>query len=433
MSSTTAGVYEELLAPISAELPAGEDASGTDEWLAIREARRADDTGNQGAWERERKESNWRAVHDLASAVLSRRAKDLRVALWLTEASVHLQGWQGLHDSLVLLRRLVEDFWTLGLYPQIEDGEVRYRAVPLEWLGDKLALALRQIPLTARSDSDRDYSLSDSQQARQVGFERDLLDENGYVDEARKLRRQSALASNGVTGEMFETAVRATRRASVERVSGDLNSVREAFSALQTILEEKLEDDAPNLSESREVLSQCRDLIDGLLRTKRAEEPDPVADRATSDDSGTQPGSNSSPALSVGSGFALADGVGQAWAAAEQLIQAGKLQQGLAEMTRLAAAEHGRSRFLRKLALAEICKAMKRDRLAVAVLEELATQIDTLHLDEWESTDLVARIWGLLFQYHRAADPGTDQAARAAFLFDKLCKLDPWQALHWEN
>ncbi len=51
-------------------------------------------------------------------------------------------------------------------------------------------------------------------------------------------------------------------------------------------------------------------------------------------------------------------------------------------MTRLAASEtSGRSRFERKLLLAEVCLATHRERLAKAVLEELAEQIDKHQLD----------------------------------------------------
>ena len=59
------------------------------------------------------------------------------------------------------------------------------------------------------------------------------------------------------------------------------------------------------------------------------------------------------------------------------LIRSGQVDKGLAQMIRLSAKETcGRNRFQRKLLLAEVCLASKRERLARSILEELAEQID---------------------------------------------------------
>ena len=60
-------------------------------------------------------------------AVLARRSKDLQVAAWLTEALTRTYGFPGLRDGLRVLRGLHEAFWET-LHPQIEDGDLEFRA-----------------------------------------------------------------------------------------------------------------------------------------------------------------------------------------------------------------------------------------------------------------------------------------------------------------
>jgi type VI secretion system protein ImpA len=98
-------------------------------------------------------------------------------------------------------------------------------------------------------------------------------------------------------------------------------------------------------------------------------------------------------------------------------------------MIRLAAAETtGRDRFQRKLLLAEICLASKRDRLARSILEELAEQIDKFQLESWESTELISSVWTRLYRLYKGSDsPDPDRANK---LYGRLCRLDPWQALN---
>ena len=99
-------------------------------------------------------------------------------------------------------------------------------------------------------------------------------------------------------------------------------------------------------------------------------------------------------------------------------------------MTRLAAAEtSGRDRFQRKLLLAEVCLASKRDRLARSILEELAEQIDKFQLELWETSELIAGVWTRLYKLYVQAEPGSAEADQAKKLYERLCRLDPWQAL----
>jgi type VI secretion system protein ImpA len=111
------------------------------------------------------------------------------------------------------------------------------------------------------------------------------------------------------------------------------------------------------------------------------------------------------------------------------LVRSGQIEKGLAQMIQLAARETcGRNRFQRKLMLAEVCLASKRERLARNILEELAEQIDSLKLEMWETSELVASVWIRLYKLYKQGDSSDHD--RAAKLYDRLCRLDPWQALN---
>ena len=78
---------EQLLLPISDEQPAGVDLSFSPELDAITLARKFDDPSlDQGEWVADLKEADWDFVVRAAPACLPSSSKDLRLAVWLTEA-----------------------------------------------------------------------------------------------------------------------------------------------------------------------------------------------------------------------------------------------------------------------------------------------------------------------------------------------------------
>ena len=183
--ATPAPISEDLLAPISEEHPAGEDITLAPEWQAINEARRPDKLlGRQNC--------DWPLIQRLLTDALAHKSKDLRLAVWLTEANMKLQGFAGLRDSLALLRGLLANFWDSGLYPEVEGGDLQFRAMPLEWLGgDNLPQLLHQIPMTARTDGEKDYSYLDYRQSRDVGWEKDVRNAYGDVDVDKEEKKES--------------------------------------------------------------------------------------------------------------------------------------------------------------------------------------------------------------------------------------------------
>src|SRR5271163_115057 len=115
----------DLLTPIAGDHPSGANLRYDPLYDQIKEARRQDDTGPQGDWQRERK-----------------------IADWLTEAALHREKFAGLQQGLDLLRGLLEQFWDT-LYPEIEDDDLEPRIVLLGWVGDRLVDPVRFTPITS--------------------------------------------------------------------------------------------------------------------------------------------------------------------------------------------------------------------------------------------------------------------------------------------
>src|SRR4051812_43072758 len=86
---------ELLLAPISPEMPAGENLRYEELYDRIRNARREDPDLPMGVWETDLKRADWSLVEALCTEALEQRTKDLQIAIWLLEARIVLHGFSG--------------------------------------------------------------------------------------------------------------------------------------------------------------------------------------------------------------------------------------------------------------------------------------------------------------------------------------------------
>jgi hypothetical protein len=67
--------------------------------------------------------------------------------------------------------------------------------------------------------------------------------------------------------------------------------------------------------------------------------------------------------------------------------------------------------------------------LALPLLEELAAEVDRYHVEDWETKEWSARVWGALYRCYKGAGDGSAEKARQAYA--RLCRLDITQALAW--
>ena len=89
----------------------------------------------------------------------------------------------------------------------------------------------------------------------------------------------------------------------------------------------------------------------------------------------------------------------------------------------------GRDQFIRRIMLAEGAIAKHQLEVAVGILEELSEQIERHRLDEWESPELITRVWDLLRRCYLVAGVSDTARGRSGELFGRICRLDPSRLL----
>lgn len=240
---------EGLLNPIPGDNPSGKSLRYDPVYDKIRESRREEDVLPQGDWSREVKKADYPLVIKLTTEALSTKSKDLQLAAWLTEAILFRDHVAGLREGLDLLRGLMETFWDT-LYPEIDDGDLEFRAAPLGWVGSKLDGAVRRLPITK---SKLDYFKY--QESRRVGYEADA------TGEEKAAARAAAIAEKKCTAEEFDEAVRATGDAYYEKLAANLTAALESLQSLETLSDEKFGREAPSFSNLRTALDELQDFV----------------------------------------------------------------------------------------------------------------------------------------------------------------------------
>jgi type VI secretion system protein ImpA len=248
---------EQLLIPISDSKPCGEDMAFSAELDAIAHARKFDDPSlAQGAWETDLKEADWDFVVTRCVKLLAEKSKDLRLAVWLTEAAAKQHHLRGLAEGYRLLAGLCEQFWDLGLYPEAEGGDNDQRIGNLSWILARTRTLIREMPLTEGRNSG--YSTIDFEAARKrAGDEND----------------QSGLPK---LADM-ETAKARSSPAFRAQFTQDAQYCMEALLQLEKAADARLGQDSPGFS-------QARDAVETMLHVM----PAPTAQAEATDNAAPQ-------------------------------------------------------------------------------------------------------------------------------------------------
>jgi type VI secretion system protein ImpA len=195
---------ELLLHPISPDSPAGESLRYDPLYDQIVQARLQEAPLSQGVWQRPTQQADWQLVEELCGTALATRSKDLQIAVWLTEAWLHLYGLPGFISGCGLLCNLQAEY-LLELFPvpQIPhpatnagvalpldagDPAIEHRLNMMQWMNDKLSIEIKLLPLTAPVEGSNVAALSladieaaqhDGQAARRAGLSRDTVNLDG--------------------------------------------------------------------------------------------------------------------------------------------------------------------------------------------------------------------------------------------------------------
>ena len=445
-----------ILTPLEGDNPSGENLRYTTVYDEIQEARRADDLLEQGDWQHEVKTSDWNQVFSLCVDALTTKTKDLQIAAWLLESLTCTAGFEGVSQGLTVIAEFLDHFWET-LYPEIEDDDLDYRAGPLEFINDKLWLPIKEVPVTDPAQTPG-FSWMKWQESRNVGFEKDTLNQYGDVEDDKKKAREEKIAEGKLSAEEFDAAVNASSREFYESLFDTISHCMALFTQMDNTVDEKFGREAPRLAELKTSLEDCLALATKFVKKKREENPDPVSedpeetladqDETVSDvqDSGDVPEGVQTPAtMPVGSGALPGSyhvnrilgsaGIEEAvWQdalkkltkegirpALEQLLGASCSAQSIREKTNF------------RLLMARLCLRASRPDLARPIMEELNTLIDELGLDRWESPIWIAEALGTLHQCLTAEGSSDDDHYRADEILTRLCTLDITKAMEYSN
>lgn len=266
---------EVLLAPLAEHAPCGDDLSFSPEFDTINEMRRADDaTIDQGEWVTSLKVADWPGVARTCETLLSTRTKDLRLAMWLTEAWALTQGYTGLGRGLSVCTALSERYWG-SLHPMADDGDHDQRIGNMRWLLQRVVSLATSLPV-AQARKGMVYSLHDLALARQHAA---LLERE--PDEAARH------TSDKLTPDQFHRALRDTPADILRDTLTAAQQCEQALLAWQTVVDTQLGNDGPSFVAAKEALSKAVHEIERMAREAGAlhgtpeDESDHVTDTPT--------------------------------------------------------------------------------------------------------------------------------------------------------
>ncbi|MEQ9412070.1 MAG: type VI secretion system protein TssA [Fuerstiella sp.] len=246
-----------VLAPFEGDFRGGKDLRDDDDpnndYRRIRDARtdareaeRQADLNGEASVEALRV---WREVWSNGEDYLQNCGKDLEIVAYMIEASIRLDGVEGLAQSLDLAKQLVENYWGELLPTPDEDG-IETTLLPLSRLNcDVIDYPLMRVPVT-EDTSVGEFVVWQYGQARQL--------ESMDPDE-----REQRVSSGAVTMDMFNRAVAETSDAFYQKRSEQIRQALAVLGELDAVLMEKAgEEFAPNLSRFKAGLEDA----EGVLR-----------------------------------------------------------------------------------------------------------------------------------------------------------------------
>jgi type VI secretion system protein ImpA len=245
---------EQILIPVSVAEPCGEDLSFSVEMDAIARARQHDDPGlAQGEWAVALREADWPFVASHCAQLLQSRSKDLKLAVWLTEAQARTQHFRGLADGFALLAGLCERYWE-RLHPQGEQGDYEQRIGNLAWLLAQTPGLVKAMPVAEQGG----VSMMDFDRARQRASRAERAEPKAWGASA------AGADDEGPTVAELDSQRRRNSEAFNARLLEDAEYCLSALRALEQAVDARLGADGPSFAAAREALQHAVDFI-GLL------------------------------------------------------------------------------------------------------------------------------------------------------------------------
>jgi type VI secretion system protein ImpA len=156
---------EELLREIAADAPCGEDLEYDPAFAGLEKLAQETPERQYGETIIPAEPPDWRGVKQMALTLLE-RSRDLRVAVYLTRALLHVDGLAGFAEGLALVDGLIERYWD-SVFPRLDpednnDPTLRVNTIVALCDLETILWTLRETPLV-RSPKLGQFSLRDVQ------------------------------------------------------------------------------------------------------------------------------------------------------------------------------------------------------------------------------------------------------------------------------
>lgn len=253
-----------LLNPITPAHPTGEDLSFSRDFDAIAEARRFDDPSiEQGEWQTDLKEANWSDVIQRTTALLAEQSKDLRLAVWLTEASVYQHGFAGLAQGFELIASLCDQYWDT-LHPEAEEGDQERRTGNISWIVKRAEQLIRTIPLTEGRGTAYSYA--------------DILDARNRAQHKDPALRNDSTGKPLLTMDIIDSARRKSSYSFYQTLTNDAQQCTTALTHLQTAVDVRLGMEGPGFAALRQSLDDVIHTLSRFANDQGISSQQPTAD-----------------------------------------------------------------------------------------------------------------------------------------------------------
>ncbi|HTK53357.1 MAG TPA: type VI secretion system protein TssA, partial [Gemmatimonadaceae bacterium] len=221
----------------------------------------------------ERKVADWPQVVKLSTQLVSTETKDLQLTAWLAEALLKRDGLAGLITGLEGLRGILDRYWD-GCFPAWDEDDPELRAGPLDWVGTKLEVPVRQTAVAPGG-----VSLLDFQASRGIPSEGDA-----EGNREKRAAREEALAEGKRSPEDVDAAIAGAPKAFYKALIADTDTALAAATALEKASDERFGRDAPSFAKLRSALGDIRRIASPILAQKLIDDPDPIVEEAVGED-----------------------------------------------------------------------------------------------------------------------------------------------------
>jgi type VI secretion system protein ImpA len=255
---------EKLLKKIEPEHPCGENLSYNSSFLALKELLKPKPMGIVMAEKGDHhEEPNWRDICNKCLELFD-ISKDLSIAVWLCYSLLCIEGMTGLENGLLLIRKLVEQYWE-DVHPRLgpDHQDCVKRINIIEWLSPRSVDSSNPIQFKRRL---MEIPLTDSERIGRFCF-RDIQTANSNVvstreNEQKEPDRSVIEAAFNCTDSTYMTDLLRAAEQSIDHLGA----------IIQIFTNQTADEQSPDLSDLQEILQKICNTLNEYLEKKHSNE-----------------------------------------------------------------------------------------------------------------------------------------------------------------